>query len=163
MMALDHNSFLNIAREIANASTCTRGNVGAVIVQDRRIVSTGYNGAPPGMPHCTEVGCDVRMVDKSVYDEPRLNVETTSGCQRAIHAELNAIAWAARHGVATDGGIMYATHGPCLKCAQAILACGIVEVHFVTPYRLHDGVLLLAQALRVVKEHYVLEEDELER
>ena len=150
-MPLDHTSFLNIAREIAKASTCTRGNVGAVIVQDRRIVSTGYNGAPPGMPHCTEVGCDVRTVDKSTYPEPPLLIEM--GCQRAIHAELNAIAWAARHGVATDGGIMYATHGPCLKCAQAILAAGIVEVHAIKPYRLSDGRQLLQDAQVTVMFH----------
>jgi dCMP deaminase len=132
-MPLDHNSFLEVARVVSNASTCTRGNAGAVIVQDRRIVSTGYNGAPPGMPHCTDVGCD--LPGEGVY-----------GCQRAIHAELNAIAWAARHGVATDGGIMYATHGPCLKCAQAILAAGIVEVHYIHPYRLTEGVELLDKA-----------------
>jgi dCMP deaminase len=142
MMPLDHTSFLNIAREIANASTCMRGNVGAVIVQDRRIVSTGYNGAPPGMPHCDEAGC---LLDEKM---PGL-----IGCQRAIHAELNAIAWAARHGVATDGGIMYATHGPCLKCAQAILAAGIIEVHYITEYRLLDGRDLLNNALVEIAYH----------
>jgi len=141
-MPLDHTSFLNIAREIAKASTCSRGQVGAVIVQDRRIVSSGYNGAPPGMPHCTEVGCDVK-----VWDDDSGNVIENQGCQRAIHAELNAIAWAARHGVATDGGIMYCTHGPCLKCAQAILACGLAEVHVLQPYRIPDGEKLLYKAL----------------
>jgi dCMP deaminase len=149
MMALDNNSFLNIAREIAAASTCTRGNVGAVIVQDRRIVSTGYNGAPPGMPHCTDVGC--MLIDYTEAD-PRLQVIET-GCQRAIHAELNAIAWAARHGVATDGGIMYCTSEPCLKCAQSILAAGIGEVHYSNLYRLHDGTELLSKACVHVVHH----------
>jgi dCMP deaminase len=135
-VSLTHDSFLDIARVVSHASTCTRGHVGAVIVQDRRIVSTGYNGAPPGMAHCKHVG-----------NEP---------CETAIHAELNAIAWAARHGVKTLGGIMYSTHGPCLKCAQAIIAAGIIEVHYETPYRLLDGVDLLDNAIIHVVEHEVL-------
>jgi dCMP deaminase len=154
-MPLTHEHFLEVAQVIAAASTCLRGQVGAVIVQDRRAVSMGYNGAPPGMPHCTEVGC---KVDETLHHVRKITVPVDLrgdlelvpaelGCQRAIHAELNAICWAARHGVATDGGIMYCTHGPCLKCAQAMLAAGIVEVHYMTPYRLVDGVNLLNQAL----------------
>jgi dCMP deaminase len=153
-MPLTHSTFLEISKIIAGRSTCTRGHVGAVIVQDRRIVSTGYNGAPPDMPHCMDVGC---KVDKTLHHVRKITVPVDLrgdwelvpaelGCQRAIHAELNAIAWAARHGVATGGAILYATHGPCLKCAQAILAAGIVEVHFITPYRLSDGVDLLNKA-----------------
>jgi len=141
LMPLDTTSFLRIAREIAKSSTCTRGSVGAVIVQDRRIVSTGYNGAPPGMPHCTDVGCLLPLTTES----PK-RLETNPGCQRAIHAEMNAIAWAARHGVATEGATLYSTHGPCLKCAQAMLAAGIERVYFVHEYRLHEGWELLDKA-----------------
>lgn len=67
-------------------------------------------------------------------------------CETAIHAEANAIAWAARHGARLEGGIMYCTHGPCLKCAQLMLAAGISQAHFVIPYRILEGVFLLQEA-----------------
>lgn len=110
--------FMDIAERFAEQSTCTRGNVGAVIVRDRRIISCGYNGSPPGHPHCTEVGCD-----------------PPDGCLRTIHAEANAILWAARAGIATFEATMYSTHAPCRTCAQAIAAAGIVNFYYHTPYR----------------------------
>ena len=125
---------MEIARLIAGRSTCRRGSVGAIVVRDRRIVSSGYNGAPPGLPHCLEEDC--------IIAPDRAN----EGCQRAIHAEANAIAWAARHGVPTEGAVMWCTHGPCPKCAQLILSSGIVEVNYNIEYRLKDGIALLEQA-----------------
>jgi dCMP deaminase len=78
----------------------------------------GYNGSPPGQPHCTEVGC-----------------EPETGCERTIHAEANAIAWAARAGVPTEEATMYSSHSPCRHCAQLIAACGIEEFVYLENYR----------------------------
>lgn len=126
-----NQTYMEVARALAKRSTCQRGQVGAVLVLDRRIVATGYNGSPPGAPHCTDVGCEVPVAK--------------AGCQRTLHAEANVIAFAARHGQATDGAVLYSTHGPCLKCAQLIASAGISEVHFEQPYRLDDGLRLLDQ------------------
>lgn len=111
--------FTAMALLVAGRSTCNRGQVGAVIVQDRRPVSIGYNGAPPGMKHCTEVGCDPE-----------------DGCERTIHGEANAIAWAARAGISVEGTTMYSTHSPCRSCANLILAAGITRFVYSYDYRL---------------------------
>src|ERR1700675_2217082 len=85
--------FMTITRQVAERSTCTRAKVGAVIVRDRSILATGYNGAPAGLPHCLDVGC-------LVYKSQTPNGDFEENCFRTIHAEINAIAQAARHGVA---------------------------------------------------------------
>lgn len=120
---------MGTAKLWAGRSTCQRGHVGAVLVVDGRQVASGYNGAPPGHPHCTDIGCDIHP--------------EVAGCQRSIHAEANAIAFAARHGVPIQGATLYCTAGPCLKCAQLILSAGIAEVIYDVPYRLPDGLNLL--------------------
>ena len=125
--------YLAIAQLLRTQSTCLRGKVGAVLVLERRIIATGYNGAPPGMPHCFELGC---LVDENSH---------VTGCQRTLHAEANVIAFAARHGVCTRGATLYCTHGPCLKCAQLILAAGIRGIVFQTPYRLSNGLELISE------------------
>lgn len=122
---------MEVARVLAKRSTCTRGHVGAVLVLERRIVATGYNGSPPGATHCTEGGCLVP------------DGTPGAGCQRTLHAEANVIAFAARHGQATEGAVLYSTHGPCLKCAQLIASAGISAVVYETPYRLPAGLELL--------------------
>jgi|SRR5215471_19154181 len=124
--------FLKIAYRFARRSTCPRKAVGAVIVRDNRIIAHGYNGAPPGMPHCTEVGCDISPV--------------TGGCQRALHAELNAITYASRKGVSTEGAIAYLTLSPCLYCAKFMVTAGIAEVLFHERYRNEDGLDFLREA-----------------
>lgn len=108
--------FLNLAHAAAERGTCPRLKVGCVLVKDRNVVSTGYNGAPSGMPHCTDVGCD--MVQGS--------------CKRTLHAESNAIDRAGRHGRA--GSIAYITDFPCLNCAQKIATNGIIEVVYDRDY-----------------------------
>jgi len=110
--------FMRIAAEVAQRSTCTRANVGAVVTKDKRILTTGYNGAPRGLPHCLEVGC--LMVD--------------GHCVRTIHAEQNALLQGALHGVALAGGTLYVTHQPCLNCAKMIINAGIVRVVFTQAY-----------------------------
>lgn len=110
--------FLEIAKAVSTRATCPRASVGAVIVKNQRILSTGYNGAAPGEPHCIDVGCEME----------------NNHCQRAIHAETNAVAQAAKHGIAIDGATLYywdSLNRPaesCVKCMQVIKAAGIVEI-----------------------------------
>jgi dCMP deaminase len=105
---------MQIARDVSTRATCTRRNVGAVIVRDKRILSTGYNGSPPGQPHCTEVGC--------LMEGDR--------CIRTLHAEQNALIQAALHGVSTQGATLYGTCRPCHVCARMIVGAGIVRAVF---------------------------------
>lgn len=118
--------FLTIANVVATRSTCLRRHVGAVIVRDRQIVSTGYNGAPKGVRHCAEVGC------------LRSKLEIPSGERHEIcrgsHAEVNAIAQAAAVGVPTAGADLYCTHEPCVFCTKALINAGIRRLVFVHPY-----------------------------
>ena len=106
--------FMDIAGRVATRSTCPRRSVGAVIVVNKRILATGYNGAPAGMDHCTDVGC--LMVD--------------GHCVRTLHAEQNAIIQAAQFGVSTRGAEIYVTSSPCLNCAKAIINAGIIRVWY---------------------------------
>lgn len=130
--------FMQVAELFALRSTCTRGNIGAVIVKEGRIISSGYNGAPPGMKHCSEVGCEVG--------------DEELGCQRTIHAEANALIFAARTGVPTIDSIMYCTHSPCAACARLLIAAGISKLFYRNAYRrgrldLLDEACVMAQML----------------
>ncbi len=124
--------FMDIAVAFSRRGTCPRASVGAVIVRDKRIIATGYNGAPAGMAHCNEVGCSI--------DEHR------PGCQRAVHAEANAIAYAAREGISLAGSTIYTTHSPCVPCAQLIINAGIEMVVYNVAYRDQRGLELLDEA-----------------
>lgn len=124
-------TYHEICEALRQRSTCRRGKVGALLVRDRRIIATGYNGAPPGAPHCFELGC---QVDENNHE---------AGCQRTVHAESNAVAFAARFGVSTLGATSYCTHGPCIGCAKLLISAGIELVVFETPYRRTDGLELL--------------------
>ncbi|MGQ9597996.1 MAG: deoxycytidylate deaminase [Anaerolineae bacterium] len=110
--------FMQIAFEVARRSTCPRAAVGAVIVRDKRILTTGYNGAPTGLPHCTEVGC----------------LMVNNHCVRTLHAEQNAIIQGALHGVDISGSTLYVTHQPCLTCAKMIINAGIRRVVYAGNY-----------------------------
>ncbi len=112
--------FMGIARLVSTRSTCLRRQVGAVIVRDRRILTTGYNGPPRGIVHCDVVGCLREQM--GVPSGQRLDI-----C-RALHAEQNAIIQAALHGVSTEGAMIYVTHQPCFTCAKMIINAGIVRV-----------------------------------
>ena len=122
---------MRMAVVVSNRGTCTRAYVGAVIAREGRVISTGYVGAPSGLPHCLDVG-----------DE----IGPDGGCARTVHAEANAIAFAARSGTSTEGAELYCTHEPCLKCAQLIINSGITRVVYENPYRIHDGLALLESA-----------------
>lgn len=157
MPRLDRDTlFLDVARLFAERSTCARADVGAVIVREKRIISTGYNGAPPGMPHCEGVGCEHEFVKLPWYgreDEfPEVSVKL-EGCARTVHAEANAIAYAARAGISTDCGVMYCTHAPCYTCAKLMVSAGIIECHYNIEYRDERGIELLDKANVVVTAH----------
>ena len=122
--------FLNIAHEVAKRSTCERAQVGAVIVRDKRILATGYNGSPRGLQHCTEVGC---LMDHG-------------HCIRTLHAEQNAIVQAALHGVITEGATIYVTHQPCFNCAKTIINAGIIQIVYDREYQDDRSIDFLSQA-----------------
>ncbi|MGH7949333.1 MAG: deoxycytidylate deaminase, partial [Candidatus Binataceae bacterium] len=122
--------FMTITREVAERSTCLRAKVGAVIVRDRSILATGYNGSPAGLPHCTEVGC-------LIYESINPDGEVEQNCFRTIHAEINAITQAARNGAAIRDADIYVTHTPCIHCMKVLINTGIRNVFFGTPYKLH--------------------------
>ena len=122
--------FMNIAHEVAKRSTCERAQVGAVIVREKRILTTGYNGSPRGLPHCTEVGC----------------LMENGHCVRTLHAEQNAIIQAALHGVITEGAIIYVTHQPCFMCAKTIINAGILEIVYDEEYKDARSLDFLQQA-----------------
>ena len=118
--------FMQLATVVAGRATCLRRQVGAVMVKDRQILSTGYNGSPSGLLHCAEIGC-LRQ---------NLNVpsgERTEIC-RAVHAEQNALIQAAKHGVAIEGADLYTTHQPCVQCTKMIINAGIRRVVYIHSY-----------------------------
>lgn len=118
--------FMDIAMLVAKRSTCIRRSVGAVIVKDKRILSTGYNGAPSGVRHCIETGCL----------REKLNVPSGERHElcRGIHAEQNAIIQAAYHGVSIKGASLFCTNLPCSICAKMIINAGIVTIYYQTGY-----------------------------
>jgi dCMP deaminase len=136
--------FIEMAALVAKRGTCPRRQVGAVIVKDRRVVSMGYNGAPPGMPHCDEVGCGGGEMQPD--EQAEIGMYYPNGCTRAIHAESNAIVFSARHGVPTDGATMYSTCATCATCAALVIASGIRWFVYAEEYRLTDGIDLLTEA-----------------
>jgi len=114
-----HSYFMNIARQAATRSTCARKHVGAVIVREKTILSTGYNGSIRGMPHCDDVG---HLMD-------------SGHCVATVHAEANAIIQAAKNGVSIHGGEIYTTASPCWDCFKLIANSGLVRVFFGEFYR----------------------------
>lgn len=117
---------LRVAEVIAARSTCDRAQVGAVIAKDGRIIATGYNGPPSGQRHCSNYICNLSV-----------------SCQRSVHAEANAIAFAARHGISTLDATIYVMLSPCVDCARLIINAGIKSVIFREPYRDLQGLSML--------------------
>jgi dCMP deaminase len=126
MVRADWNSyFMGIAGQVATRATCDRKHVGAVIVKDKNILATGYNGSISGMPHCDEMG---HMIEND-------------HCVATIHAEANAILQAAKHGTSIDGADIYITTSPCWQCFKLIANAGIRRVFYGEFYRdrrIHD-------------------------
>lgn len=125
-------------------ATCPRGRIGAVLVREGRPIAAGYNGAPAGLDHCFDAGCETG---------------SGGGCSRTIHAEANAIAAAAKAGITTEGAELYVTLAPCLSCAQLIINTGVKSVIFRDSYRIEAGIRLLVDAgvhitaLWMIEEH----------
>jgi len=113
--------YMTIANLYSQRSTCLRGQVGVIIVNHPHILSGGYNGAPSGQPHCIDEGC---------------LLDNRGRCIRCIHAEANAIAFAAQIGVSLKGSTLYTTLSPCVPCAQLIINAGIIRVVYESAY--HD-------------------------
>lgn len=126
MVRADWNSyFMNIAKQVATRATCDRKHVGAVIVKDKNILATGYNGSIAGMPHCDDAG----------------HMMEADHCVATIHAEANAIIQAAKHGTAIDGADIYVTASPCWNCFKLIANAGIRRIFYGEFYRdnrIHD-------------------------
>jgi len=120
------NYFMEIARIVSKRSTCIRRHVGAVIVKDKRILSTGYNGAPKGLKHCMDSGCLREKMNIASGERHEL-------C-RGLHAEQNAIIQAALHGVSINGAEIYSTHLPCSICMKMIINAGITKVTYLDGY-----------------------------
>lgn len=121
-----HEYFMEITRVVARRSTCLRRQVGAIIVKERHILCTGYNGAPAGLPHCLDAGCLREQLHIPSGERHEL-------C-RGLHAEQNAIIQAALHGVSISGGSFYITNQPCVLCAKMICNAKITKVFFQGSY-----------------------------
>jgi len=137
--------FLQITEVVAKRSTCIRHDVGSVIVKDKHIISTGYNGAPKGTKHCYELGCirDIEAIPSGTMHEK---------C-RAVHSEQNAIIQAGLHGISTEGGTIYCTHQPCIICAKMIINAGIVKIVYKKSYPdTHSLEILKEAGVEVISE-----------
>ncbi len=113
---------MDIAQLVARRSTCRRRAVGAVLVREKRILATGYNGAPTGLQHCLDRGC--------LRDEMNIPSGERHELCWGLHAEQNAIIQAALHGVSVKGAILFCTNHPCIICAKMLINAGIVEIIF---------------------------------
>jgi len=136
--------FMEIAAVIAKRSTCLRNHVGAVLVREKRILSTGYNGAPRNLPHCLDIGC--------IRDDMEVPSGERHELCRAVHAEQNAIIQAALHGVDIAGATLYCTHQPCVLCAKMLINSHISRVVYSHPYPDTRALEFLRQAGVEVEE-----------
>jgi dCMP deaminase len=130
--------FMHITSEVAKRSTCLRRRVGAILVKDKHILATGYNGAPAGLPHCEDVGCLREQLGAPSGQRAEL-------C-RGIHAEQNAIIQAAVHGIKIQGATLYCTTQPCILCAKMLINAGVVRIVYDGPYPDDLAREMLAQA-----------------
>jgi len=122
--------FMEIANTVSKRATCDRGRSGCVIVRDRQILVSGYVGSPKGLPHCDEIG---HQLKKMIHEDG----STTQHCVRTVHAEQNAICQAAKLGISLNKGTLYCRMTPCRVCAMLIINCGIERV--VCEKKYHDG------------------------
>jgi dCMP deaminase len=140
---------MRLAETVALRSTCPRAHVGCVIIVDHRIRAYGFNGAPPKMPQCDEIGCDGAEPSTAGSWFP-------NGCTRIIHAEANAIV---RSGADLRGGLCYCTHEPCRECAKLLIGAGVTHVYFRIGYDRNSGTDLLKAAKVKVTHMYNTERD----
>lgn len=137
--------FMKIADDVSTRSTCIRRKVGAVIIKDKRMLSTGYNGVPTGITHCTEETCL-----RNKYNVP--SGERHELC-RGLHAEQNAIIQAAYHGVSIKDSIIYITHQPCSICTKMLINSGVKKFIYRSPYNDTLAIEMANEAGIVLKVH----------
>lgn len=113
--------FMEIANTVSKRATCDRGRSGCVVVRDKQILVTGFVGSPVGLPHCDDVG---HQLKKMIHEDGSI----TQHCVRTVHAEQNAICQAAKLGISLNGGTLYCRMTPCRTCAMLIINCGIKRV-----------------------------------
>ena len=130
--------FLSITREVARRSTCLRRQVGAILGREKRILATGYNGAPRGLKHCAEVGC--------LREQQNVPSGERHELCRGLHAEMNAFLQAASFGVSSEGSTLYATVHPCSLCAKMAINAGVVRIVTMGGYPDELAKRVLAQA-----------------
>lgn len=118
--------FMSIADQVATRSTCLRRQIGAVLVRDKRILATGYNGVPSGLKHCAEVGC--------IREKLGIPSGTQHELCRGLHAEQNTVIQAARYGINIDGATIYCTAHPCVQCTKILLNAGIKTIVYRDSY-----------------------------
>jgi dCMP deaminase len=121
---------MQIAQTVSTRATCPRASVGCVLMRAHRILTTGYNGAPRGVAHCTEVGCTL----------------VGEHCVRATHAEANAVVQGALHGVSLQDATAYCTHQPCVNCSKLLISAGVTRIVYGQPYPDPVASQLLAEA-----------------
>lgn len=126
---------MSITEVVSQRGTCDRLQVGAILSIGGRVISTGYNGSPQGSPHCGPLVCD--------KDSP---------CTQSVHAEANALIFAARNGVSVLDSTMYCTHNPCSDCAKLIINSGVSEVVYKKEFRTTTGIELLTKAGIIVRQ-----------
>ena len=143
--------FMRITKWVATRSSCLRRSVGAVLVKDKRILATGYNGAPAGMAHCEEAGC--------LRDQLHIPSGERHELCRGLHAEQNAIIQAARQGTEIKDSTLYCTTAPCSLCAKMLINAGVTRIVYEGSYPDERAMAFFAEA-GVKVEHFVLEEDE---
>ena len=143
--------FMRITKLVATRSSCLRRSVGAVLIKDKRILATGYNGAPAGMAHCEEAGC--------LRDQLHIPSGERHELCRGLHAEQNAIIQAARQGTEIKDSTLYCTTAPCSLCAKMLINAGVTRIVYEGSYPDERAMAFFAEA-GVKVEHFVLEEDE---
>ena len=137
--------FMSVAQLISRRATCTRGHIGAVIVRDHSILSTGYNGAPSGLPHCNDSNC-------RIYRSTHPDGTVEENCVNTIHAEINAIAQAAKHGVSIKDSDIYITASPCIHCLKVLINVGIKTIYYLKPYKIeHIAELIRLSGIKLVQ------------
>jgi dCMP deaminase len=144
---LNDKNFMKIAEEIANASNCVSRHVGAVIVKDGRVISTGYNGTPKGYMNCSEHWNNEYTKDHHEWS-----------LLHEIHAEMNAIIWAARTGISIEGSTLYCTTEPCSECSKNLIASGVTRIVWKDKYPYNDindiSINDMLKTCNVIKEQY---------
>jgi dCMP deaminase len=135
--------FMQLAQVVSSRSTCLRNQVGSILVKDKQIIATGYNGAPTALSHCSEVGCARENIPSG----------TRSELCRAVHAEQSALIQAALHGISTKDAALYCTHQPCSTCSKMLINAGIKRIVYQKAYPDQLGLQLLAEAKIEVIQH----------